>query len=94
MKVSFAPWRMEFITGPREEGCVFCTRFARKQDEKDFILHRGRKCFVILNKYPYNNGHLMVVPYRHVASLQTLHKEEFAEMTSFLAQAAKVLQKT
>jgi ATP adenylyltransferase len=93
MKVIFAPWRMEFINGKREKGCVFCTRFRRKQDRKDLILDRGEFSFVILNKYPYNNGPLMVVPYRHIASLEELTPEEFHEMFSFLSQAERTMKK-
>ena len=94
MKQIFAPWRMEFIAGKKEKGCVFCTRVKRKQDRKDLILHRGKYSFVILNKYPYNNGHLMVVPYRHTASLQEICPEESAEIFSLMSQAEKIMKKT
>lgn len=93
MKPIFAPWRMEFILGKRERGCVFCTRHKRRSDRKDLILARGGHSFVILNKYPYNNGHLMVVPYQHIASMAELTKETSAEMMAFLAQAERVLKK-
>lgn len=91
MKPIFAPWRMEFILGPKEKGCVFCNRWKRRCDRKDLILARGKHSFVLLNKYPYNNGHLLVVPYRHVASLQSLSVEEGQEMFGFLGKAEKVL---
>ena len=91
MKAIFAPWRMEFILGPKEKGCIFCNRWKRHSDRKDFILARGKYSFVILNKFPYNNGHLMVVPYRHVASLQGLTPEEGKEMFGFLAKAERAL---
>ena len=91
MKPSFAPWRMEFIVGEREVGCVFCTRRKRKRDRDDLILARGKYSFVILNKYPYNNGHLMVIPYKHVASLTKLNGEEAKEIFAFLAKAEKVM---
>jgi ATP adenylyltransferase len=82
---------MEFILGPREKGCVFCNRVRRKADRKDLILHRGRACFVILNKYPYNPGHLMVVPNRHVSSLSDLNRKEHEEIFSLLARVEKTL---
>lgn len=85
---------MEFILGKKEQGCVFCTRHKRSRDRKDLILARGRHSFVILNKFPYNNGHLMVVPYRHISTLSDLGKEESAEMHSFLAKAERVLKKS
>jgi ATP adenylyltransferase len=94
MKPIFAPWRMEFILGPKEKGCVFCNRIRRKSDRKDLIVHRGRTCFVILNKYPYNPGHLMVVPKRHVSSLGRLTRAERSEIISLMADAEKVLGKS
>lgn len=93
MKPIFAPWRMEFILGPREKGCVFCNRIRRKSDRKDLIVKRGKTCFVILNKYPYNPGHLMVVPNRHVSSLTALTAEEHSEIFKLLAEAEKVMSK-
>lgn len=93
MKTSFAPWRLEFILGEREKGCVFCTRHKRKRDREDLILARGKHSFVILNKYPYNNGHLMVVPYKHVASLTKLSGAQAKEIFEFLAKAEKVMTK-
>ena len=93
MKPIFAPWRMEFILGPREKGCVFCNRVKRKSDRKDLILHRGKSCFIILNKYPYNPGHLMVVPNRHVSSLTELNRREHEEIFSLLARTEKAISR-
>lgn len=93
MKPIYAPWRLEFILGKREKGCVFCNRIKRKKDRDDLILYRGKWNFVILNKYPYNNGHLMVVPKRHIKSLQNLKPEEGAEVFALLAKCEKVLSK-
>lgn len=93
MKPSFAPWRLEFILGEREKGCVFCTRHKRKKDRDDLILARGKYSFVIMNKFPYNNGHLMVIPYKHVSSLTKLNANEAKEIFAFLAKAEKVMTK-
>jgi len=93
MKALYAPWRMDFIFGKKEKGCVFCNRVKRSSDKKDFILHRGRWSFVILNKFPYNNGHLMVVPNRHIASLGSLKKQERGEIFEFLQKSERVIQK-
>ena len=93
MKVAFAPWRMEFILGKREKGCVFCTRAKRKKDKQDYILHRGRYNFVILNKYPYNSGHLMVIPYEHTSDLESLNEETGAEMFQLISRATRVIKK-
>lgn len=93
MKAVFAPWRLEFILGKKEKGCVFCTRWKRKRDRKDLILFRGKLSFVILNKYPYNNGHLMVIPYRHVSKLSDLKDNELLEIMALMRRATVVLEK-
>ncbi len=84
---------MEFITDKNKpEGCVFCTLLKEKEDRKNLIVHRGEKVFVILNKYPYNNGHLMIVPYKHTANLADLAGEEsnaLMQITNFCVEALK-----
>lgn len=71
----FAPWRMAYILSnsddneQKEPGCIFCEFPRMNDDEKNLIIHRGKECFVILNAFPYNPGHLMVVPYRHTADI-------------------------
>ena len=76
MERLWSPWRLTYVTGSdgRTTGCVFCDAAG------DLVLVRGRVTFVILNKYPYNNGHVMVVPSRHVPSLSALTAEEQAEL--------------
>ncbi len=94
MKSIFAPWRMEFILGKKERGCVFCKRGRRRRDREDLILRRGRWNFVIMNKFPYNCGHLMVVPYRHVASIEKMTADEGREMFDLVRESAGVLQRS
>lgn len=95
MKQHWAPWRMAFILEKKTPGCIFCTLPAEKRhDRQNLILYRGKHCFVILNKYPYNNGHLMVVPYRHTCDLSALKKAEYAEMMSLGAITTKVLEES
>ena len=89
----YAPWRMAYVEQPHEKkanktGCVFCDAAASSDDVGHLIVHRGAAAFVILNKFPYNNGHLMVVPYRHTASLGDLPDAAAAELLT-LAQAAQ-----
>lgn len=95
--VVFAPWRMEFILGKREKGCVFCNRVGktakRRTDRKDLILYRGKFSFVILNKFPYNNGHLMIVPNRHICELQQLSENERKEMFALIVRAETAMKK-
>jgi ATP adenylyltransferase len=80
----WSPWRLAYVTGASGEQsqCIFCD--TSKPDADTLILARGRVSYVILNLYPYNNGHLMVVPYRHVASLAALTPEELAETSRFM----------
>ena len=67
----WAPWRIEYILGEKEETCLFCRVLAEDGDVKNLVLFRGRSAFVILNLYPYNPGHLMVAPNRHVSELNS-----------------------
>jgi ATP adenylyltransferase len=80
-----APWRGEFIRGPKEKGCVFCRLVGEAKDRGNLIIHRGEHCFVVFNRYPYTSGHLMIVPNRHVAKIETLPANVLSEMM-FLAQ--------
>ena len=80
MKQLWAPWRMRYLTGEKEKGCIFCTRIAESRDRENYILYRGERGFLILNLYPYNNGHMMAVPYNHVASLEDLDTETLTEL--------------
>ncbi len=80
MKVLWAPWRMEYILSKKPEGCIFCSMPEEGDDEKNYILMRGKVSYVIMNRYPYNNGHLMVVPFRHVPDLEDLDDETMLEL--------------
>ena len=92
-QVLWAPWRLEYILGEKESGCIFCSRVQQSpdNDEKNLILTRGETCFVIMNRYPYNNGHLMVVPYRHTGDLTELTPAENQEIMAMLQQTLQVL---
>jgi ATP adenylyltransferase len=85
----FTPWRAAYVTQASVQApdCIFCDALVRIADEP-LIVHPGRRAFIILNKFPYNNGHLMVVPHRHVGPLAELDGEELAEIMS-LAQLAE-----
>jgi ATP adenylyltransferase len=76
----WSPWRLEYILGPKAQHCVFCQKLDGGDDQTEHILLRGQTCYVTLNKYPYNNGHLLVVPYVHVPSLEDLPAETLTEM--------------
>jgi len=91
MEKLWAPWRMAYIEVPRAEGCVFCTKPAEGDDREQLILYRGELCFVLMNLFPYNNGHLMVTPYRHTADLPSLTAEEQAEMMALTQYCVTLL---
>ncbi len=80
IKRIWAPWRIEYILAPKSKRCLFCSIIKENKDEKNFVLERGRFNFVILNKYPYNNGHIMVVPYKHTNELEKLDDKTVIEM--------------
>lgn len=89
MEHIWSPWRYRYIaTADRETGCVFC-RILQGEDEKNFVLHRAAHNFVVLNLFPYTSGHLMIVPYGHVALLASVSPEVTAEMME-LAKRAQV----
>jgi ATP adenylyltransferase len=93
MERLWAPWRLTYMKQASEPGnaCVFCSKLETTDDREALILHRGATCFVLLNLYPYANGHLMVAPYRHVATPGDLDAEERAELWELLDRSLKVL---
>ena len=94
MEVKFTPWRMAYIGGPKPEGCVLCAAAASGDDAAVHVVARGRHCFVMLNAYPYNNGHLMVVPYAHTADLLGLPPAVAAELWDLSRLGVGVLGET
>ena len=92
-KALWAPWRMELLNGEKPTGCVFCELPKAGCDRKNLIVHRGERCFVVLNKYPYNNGHLMVVPSRHLPDLSALTPEESQEIFALMQKSVDVLKR-
>jgi len=92
MKFLWAPWRMDYILEKKEEGCLFCRKIAERRDRVNLILHRGKFGFVMMNKFPYNNGHLMVVPYRHCLDFETLRAIEAVEIFTLLSTATRALR--
>jgi ATP adenylyltransferase len=89
----WAPWRIDYIRGEKESECFLCRIFAETDDRKNLLLHRGKTCAVLMNRYPYNSGHLMVAPYRHIAGLNDFTPEENIEMCSLTAHAVEALRK-
>ena len=92
MKQLWAPWRIEYILGPKPDTCVFCLPETTEEDEERLVLHRAGRAFVIMNRYPYNNGHIMVCPYRHVSELTELTREETHEIMDLVQRCSGILK--
>ncbi len=98
MQRLFSPWRSQYIASfSREKNdqdqCVLCVAYQDKADDERLIVTRGQSCYVVMNLYPYNSGHLMIVPYRHVPALLDLTDEESHEVISHLKAMTLALQK-
>lgn len=94
MKQLWAPWRLAFVEkASRLSGCIFCEKPALKQDGRSFILRRGRHAYVIMNIYPYNNGHLLVAPYRHIAAIESLPEPVLLDMMRLVQQSLRAIRK-
>ncbi len=89
MDYLWSPWRYRYVTTARGDECIFCRAAASAaDDEQNLVVHRGRHNFVLLNRYPYTSGHLMIAPYQHVASLEGAGSETLAELI-LLAQESE-----
>jgi ATP adenylyltransferase len=91
----WAPWRLRYVQGERrDKGCIFCVAAACADDAERHVLARGERCFVMLNAFPYNSGHLMVSPLRHVASIENLGDDEALELMALSRRALRALRET
>lgn len=93
MQNLWAPWRIEYILGKREPYCIFCPEGDGLSDEERLILYRGRTTMVMMNKYPYNNGHLLVAPWRHLAGLRELSEDEVIDIMRWVTTCTVILQR-
>jgi ATP adenylyltransferase len=93
MERLWRPWRMEYVTSADDaDGCIFCNALERKDDDASHILFRDRNVFVILNAFPYNSGHLMVAPNRHVGELHDLSASERAGVMEVTSSSIDILR--
>lgn len=92
MDVLWAPWRMQYILGPKPDECVFCIPEHAGEDRERLVLARARHCYAIMNKFPYNSGHIMICPYRHISCLTETTGEESAEMALALRTATAIIK--
>ena len=92
MKQIWAPWRAEYIHGQKPSHCIFCKKYS-KDDKNELVLYRGDFAAVMMNKFPYNNGHLLVYPWRHTSSLENMDKEETLELFKLIKWSVAILKK-
>ena len=93
MEHIWAPWRMKYIESEKSGGCVLCEKPAQKDDDKNFLLYRGEHNYVMLNLYPYINGHLLIAPIRHVGDLAELCSDERSELMEVVELGVRALRK-
>ena len=92
MERLWAPWRLEYIAGEKSGECIFCDKPLEENDRANHILRRGVHSFVLLNAFPYNNGHLMIAPYAHLSELDELPRETLVEMMELCQDATRALK--
>ena len=91
----WAPWRYKYIkdtVSAKNDKCIFCELLSENNDKENFIIYRGKKAYIMLNRYPYNNGHVMVIPYGHFSEMSELSDEEMLEIMKLLDLSVKVLK--
>ncbi len=88
----WSPWRLPYILSARQESCFLCEAVQSDQDRANLVLFRGRRAFLVLNRYPYNNGHLMAVPYQHAAGLELLAPDELDDLMAMTTLAVRALR--
>lgn len=89
----WAPWRLRYLKGDKSDECIFCSKPRLGDDERALIVHRGNACYVILNAFPYTNGHVMVSPYEHVGDLRGLGDEESAELIALTQRSIGAVER-
>jgi ATP adenylyltransferase len=92
MKHLWSPWRLEYLITPRDDSCIFCHAAGSDDDRENLVLLRGERAFLILNRFPYNNGHFMIVPYVHVDSLEELDTPTLTEMMVLMNRGLAALR--
>jgi ATP adenylyltransferase len=98
MKRMFSPWRSQYIASfkgkkKRRSECLFCRLIKERSDSANLVVARKERCFVVMNRYPYNSGHLMIVPYKHASNFEDLSKEEYADVMATTAKMIRALGK-
>lgn len=94
MNTLWAPWRMDYVGKKKAKSCLFCRAWREERDEENLVLFRGKVTFVIMNRFPYNNGHLMVAPRRHITDFEAFAEEEVKEFVTLMKGCLRVLKAT
>lgn len=98
MQRLFSPWRSEYIESfqnPKDEGCIFCnSKNEDIEDENSLVVYKGKEVFILMNRYPYNNGHLLIIPYRHIAKISEMTDSERLETFYLIEKSILALEKT
>ena len=93
----WAPWRAKYIESfsneEKSENCLFCEKAKEDENEKNLVLLKGKTCYIIMNRFPYNSGHLMIVPYKHTANITDLSDEENLDLMNMLKKSINALNK-
>ena len=90
----WAPWWIEYIRSPKEDGCIFCIKSQETNDRNNLVLYRGKKAFVLMNLYPYSNGHLMISPYQHTSETDDLSSACNSEIMDMANKSMSILSRT
>jgi len=94
MNKLWAPWRIDYIRTPKEEGCIFCDKSQSSKDKENLLLFRGKEFFILMNLYPYTNGHIMISPYLHTSEMNDISLEGNQELMILTNQSMKILKKS
>ncbi len=94
MEHLWAPWRIKYILSSKGGDCIFCVKPSRKEDRKRLILYRSGHSIIMMNRFPYNSGHLMVAPMKHTGNLEELTLEEFEDLSVLLKKTVSLLRRT
>lgn len=93
MENLWASWRSGFILDRKSKNCIFCKKEREKKEQQNLILYKGRYSFVLINLYPYNPGHLLIAPYRHLRNVENLKPDEHHEMIELVVESVKILKR-
>lgn len=92
-EILYAPWRSEYVTAEKIEGCVFCHISAHAaEDEKLHVLYRDERCFIVMNKYPYTPGHFMIIPHHHTDALEELESATWLHISQLAQKGVRMLK--